>query len=119
MAKRHPSGSTSVFQWSRVVLNLPDSPDYKPSKPHVQLLHQDGRNSVVSIDFFYDGRIYAPENELGQKGVHQMCSSLQWLENQDSARKRQSGVMSTGAWSGACVYMDQNLARKLLGQTKW
>ena len=48
-----------------------------------------------------------------------MCSSLQWLGNQDAARKRKSGGIRPGAWSCACVYTAQNLARKFLSQTKW
>jgi hypothetical protein len=119
LAKRHPYDSTSAFQWSKVVLNLPASPDYDPSKPHVQLLRYDGRIAVGCIAFFYYDRIYAPENELAQRGIHQMCSSLQWLGNQETTRKRRSGGMRPAAWSGACVYTDQNLARKFLSQTKW
>ena len=68
---------------------------------------------------FYDVRIYAPSNELYQRCIRQMCSSLQWLGNQDAARKRKSGGIRPGAWSCACVYTAQNLARKFLSQTKW
>jgi hypothetical protein len=119
LAKRHPSDSTNACQWSNVVLNLPASPDYDPSKPHVQLLRYDGRIAVGCIAFFDDGHIYAPDNELAQRGIRQMCSSLQWLGNQEATRKRISGGMRPGAWSGACVNNDQNLARKFLSHTKW
>jgi hypothetical protein len=119
LAKRHMSDSTSAFQWSKVVLNLPVSPDYDPSKHRVQLLRYDGRIAVGCIAFFYDGRSYAPDNELAQRGITQMCSSLQWLGNQEATRKRRSGGMRPGAWSGACVFIDQNLARKCLSQIKW
>ena len=98
MPKRHPYDSTSAFQWSRVILNLPESPDYNPSKPRVQLLRQDRSIAVGCIDFFDDGRIYYPYNELAQKGFHQICYSLQWLVNQESARKQRSGVMRPGVW---------------------
>jgi hypothetical protein len=91
LAKRHPSDSTSALQWSKVVLNLPASPDYDPSKPRVQLLSYDGRIANGCIAFFDDGPIYAPDNELDQRGIHQMCSSIQWLGNQEATRKRRSG----------------------------
>jgi hypothetical protein len=84
LAKRHPSDSTSAFQWSEVVLNIPASPDYDPRKPHVQLLRYDGRITVGCIAFFDDGRIYAPDNELAQRVIHQMCSYLQWIGNQEA-----------------------------------
>jgi hypothetical protein len=87
LAKRHSSDSTSAFQWSKIVLNLPASPDYDPSKPRVQLLRYDGRIAVGCITFFDDGRIYAPDNELAQRGIRQMCYSLQWLGNQEATRK--------------------------------
>jgi hypothetical protein len=48
-----------------------------------------------------------------------MCSSLQCLGNQEATRKRRSRGMRPGAWSGACVYTDQNLAQEILSQTKW
>jgi hypothetical protein len=119
LAKRHPYDSTSALQWSKVVLNLPASTAYDPSKPRVQLLRYDGRIAVGCIAFFDDGSIYAPENELAQRGIRQMCSSLQWLGNQEATRKRRSGGMRPGAWSGACVFTDQNLARTFLSQIKW
>jgi hypothetical protein len=119
LAKRYPSDSTSAFQWSKVVLNIRASPDYDPSKPRVQLLRYDGRIAVGCIAFFDDGRIFAPENELAQRGIRQMCSSLQWLDNREANGKRRSGGMRPGAWSGACVFIDQNLARKFLSQIKW
>jgi hypothetical protein len=97
LAKRHPSESTSAFQWSKVVLNLPASPDYDPSKPRVQLLRHDGRIAVGCIAFFDDGHIYAPDNELAQRGIRQICSSLQWLGNQEATRKRRSRGMRPGA----------------------
>jgi hypothetical protein len=69
--------------------------------------------------FFDDGRIYAPDNELAQRDIRQMCSSLQWLGNKGATRKRRSGGMRPGAWSCACVYTYKNLAQKILSQTKW
>jgi hypothetical protein len=119
LAKRHPSDSTSAFQWSNVVLNLPESSDYDPSKPRVQLLRYDGRITVGCIAFFDDARMYAPDNELAQRGIRQMFSSLQWLGNQEATHKQRSGGMCPGAWSGACVFTDKNLAQNFLSQIKW
>ena len=48
-----------------------------------------------------------------------MCSFLQWLCNQEATCKRQYKGMRTGAWSGAWVYTNQNIAPKFICQTKW
>jgi hypothetical protein len=37
----------------------------------------------------------------------------------NATRKRRSVGMRPGAWPGACVFTDQNLARKFLSQIKW
>ena len=103
MAKRNPSDSTSAFQWSRVSLNLPASLDYDHSKPRVKLLPHYGRIAVGCIAFSDDDRIYAPDNQISQRGIRQMCPSLQWLGSQEAACKRRSGGMRPGAWSGACL----------------
>ena len=62
MAKIHPSDSTSAFQWYRLILNLSASTDYNPSKLCAKLILHDGCIAVGCIDFFDDGRIYAPGN---------------------------------------------------------
>ena len=103
MAKRNPSDSTSAFQWSRVSLNIPASLDYNPIKPREQFLRHDGRIVVGCIAFSDDEPIYAPDNGISQRGIRQMCPSLQWLGSQEAARKRRSGGMHPGAWSGACL----------------
>ena len=103
MAKRHLYDSTIAFQWSRVSLNIPANIDYDHIKPPVQLLHHDGRITVGCIAFSDDDRIYAPDNKITQTCILQMCPSLQWVGIQEVARKRRSGGMRSGAWSGACV----------------
>ena len=82
------------------------------------LLH-DGRIAVGCIALIYDGRIYAPYNELSQRGIFQNISSLQWLGNQEAACKHRSGGMCPSAWSVVSVYTDQNIPHNFLSQTKW
>jgi hypothetical protein len=113
------STGENVFQIHRVQLNLPGQTGYDPSKPRLVKLRADGTTSANIIVYFDDARVLGPTEEAAQQGIRQVTSRLQYLGNQDAARKRRKVSQRPGAWAGGIVYTDQGLMRKLISQGKW
>jgi hypothetical protein len=109
----------NVFQIHRVLLNLPGQSDYDPSQPRLGKRRENGEVSADIIVYFDDARVFGPTEEAAQLGMRQVTARIQYLGNQDAARKRRAVSQRPGTWAGGMVYTDQGLMRKLISQAKW
>jgi hypothetical protein len=109
----------NVFQIHQVRLNLPGQSDYDPSQPRLVKLRANGDTSADIIVYFDDAHVFGPTEETAQLGMRQVTSRIQYLGNQDAARKRRAVSRRPSAWAGGIVYTDQGLMRKLISQAKW
>ena len=119
LAMGSPLDTASAFQWARVELNLPGSPNYNPAIPRVRKVRLDGLTAVDMVSFFDDGRVFGPTQTLVGFGLRQVTSRIQTRGNQDAARKRRSISLRPGAWAGCIAYTDQGIVRRFTSQAKW
>ena len=119
-AKGHPSDKASPFHFTLVLLNLPRSPDYKPSLSiHVIKLDSEGKVTGECVIYVDDGQ-GAGWDEMHVKAcTRYVCSQLEHLGIQDAKRKHQPGSQCPGAWIGSVVFTDQNCTHSFLSQKCW
>ncbi len=119
MAMGAPDDEDNPFAWATVEMNLPGMTGYDPGKPRVRRLRADGLIAAFIVSYFDDGRVAAPLKTLAEQALRRATSELQYLGNQDAARKRRPVSLRPGAWAGSVTYADQHAARKLISQKKW
>jgi hypothetical protein len=66
-----------------------------------------------------DGRPIGRDEAHAEKCIWQICSRLQFLGNQDAARKQRRVGQRCGAWDGTVVHTDKGLVRRLFSQERW
>ena len=123
IAKGNPLEKHNPFHWTKVCVNLPGDSEYNPAKPRVSKIQSvsNGKTFYAAecIAYFDDGRVIADTSDKSKRANRQVCAGIQWLGNQDAARKRRPGGMRPGAWAGGVTHTDQGLARRFLSQMKW
>jgi hypothetical protein len=119
LAKGGPSEEGNPFGWDRVQMNLPGSKGYNPREPRVMKITKEGTMAADCVTFYDDGRVFAAAEHQAQMALRQITSRLQYLGNQDAARKRRPVSQQPGAWAGGVAYTDQNLIRVFVSQKKW
>lgn len=112
--------STKPLRWDIIVLNLPGSRNYDPSKPRVY--KWDRIRGCIAGDlviFVDDVRAAAITIELAWAIARQVCSRVQYLGVQDAARKRKPPTRTPGAWAGAVFATTDDTVTKTVTQDKW
>ena len=111
---------SNVFRWDRVVLNLPGSASYTPTKPRVYRVRRDGKTMAADLFIYIDDvRNTAPSEEECWAGAHQVCCRLTWLGIQDAARKKNFASQTPRAWAGSIVHSDADMVTVLVSEEKW
>jgi hypothetical protein len=106
-ARGEPSDPENAFGWSGVVLNLPGAPGYDPGLPRVQKVRSDGAPASDIVVYFDDGRVIGATEMLAQQALRQATARIQYLGNQDAARKRCKPSQRPGAWAGGIAHTDR------------
>jgi hypothetical protein len=109
----------NVFRWNSVILNLPGSQTYDPSRPWVYKVRKDG---TPAADFFFyidDNRTTGNDEQEAWKGAQRVDSVCSFLGIQDAARKRRKASQTPGAWAGAVVSTDGEGVYVSVSQEKW
>jgi len=119
LAKGDPKDPENPFGFVEVRLNLPMSPDYDPTEPRVSKLNAKGEPAGDGIPYVDDGRGIGRTRGHGRAVMRKLCSEIQHLGNQDSARKRREEAMRAGAWAGSVIFTDKGVARRFLTQERW
>ena len=60
----------NIFRWERIILNLPGSEEYDPSKPWVFKVREDGHIAVDFCTFVDDARQTAPTKKEAWQAAH-------------------------------------------------
>ena len=106
------------FQWEIVVLNLPGSPGYDPTRPWVMKVRVDGHLACEVYLYVDDGRITGWSAEECWKASKRFCSVLNSLGIQDAARKRTHPSRTPGPWAGTVVHTNEGVALTVTS-AKW
>jgi hypothetical protein len=111
---------TNVFRWDDIVLNLPGSGDYDPSKPWVYKVRlEDGRIAADLFIFVDDLRPTGPSRRDAWLAARQAASKLNFLGIQDAPRKRRASSRSPGAWAGGVIKTTDDGVFVMTSQEKW
>jgi hypothetical protein len=108
------------LRWDVIVLNLPGSPEYDPTKP--RLYKWDAINHRIAGDlstFVDDLRISGQTIEHAWYIARVVSSRLQYLGIQDASRKRRPPTRSPGAWAGKIFETTESSVTKTISIDKW
>jgi hypothetical protein len=108
------------LRWDKIILNLPGSVDYDPTKP--RLYKWDSVHQRIAGDlstFVDDLRITGQTVEHAWHIARVVASRLQYLGIQEASRKRRPPTRSPGAWAGSIFKTDENQVTKTVATEKW
>jgi len=109
----------NVFRWDQVVLNLPGSADYDPTKPWVYKSRKDGSIAADIHKYVDDARETAPTEPEVDLASSRVAKLAAYFGCQDAARKRRNSSQTPGAWAGACVEATTEGVYKTVSQERW
>ena len=109
----------NVYRWDKVVLNLPGSSGYTPTKPWVYKARKDGTMAADLFSYIDDYRNTAPSKVECWKGGHVVGCCFTYHGIQDAARKRREPSTEPGAWAGTIIHTDGDRVLVLVSQAKW
>jgi hypothetical protein len=99
--RRDPS---NPLRWDTVVLNLPGDPCYNPTLPWVfRIDSTSGDLAAFFITYIDDVRSGGPSEDICVDATHQVACQVNYLGQQDAARKRRRVSQEPGPWAGAMV----------------
>ena len=111
---------SNPLAWKEVVLNLPGSKTYQPTRPWVYRTKFDGSLAAFFGTYIDDIRTGDSTEDGCRKTTRRVASRVNYLGQQDAARKRRPPSKKPGAWSGA---MCESVSGKGLfvtcSQDKW
>ena len=115
-----PFDPTNIFRWDLIVLNLPGSPAYDPSKAWVfKWRVRDGLLACDLIIYVDDVRTMGNSFVECKAASRRAASFLNSLGIQDAPRKRRDPSMTPGAWSGSICLCDTNTVDLVVAQERW
>ena len=109
------------FFWDSVILNQPGSPSYDPSMPWLYRWNSVGSTLPGFFGTYIDDIRTGHGSEVGCKLVsRRVASRINYLGQQDAARKRGQPSKVPRAWAGAkCVSIEGQGLYVLSTQGKW
>lgn len=110
------------FRWDRVVFNLPGTVNYDPRKPWIYKYDDLNAKLAAFVISYVDDLRTGDEGgkERCDRVTHHVASLLNYLGEQDAARKRGSASQQPGAWAGSVI--ESKKAEGLfvtISQEKW
>ena len=110
---------TNIFRWDRVILNLPGSGSYDPSKSWVRKVRKDGTLAAGVSWYVDDLRPTGPSRIECWKAAQRISSILASKGIQDASRKRREASQQPGSWAGADVHTSGGEVTILISQERW
>jgi hypothetical protein len=90
------------FRWDDVIVNCPGMDNYNPAMPRLYKWNAKGQVIAMDVQWFMDDlRGIGPNEDLIQKGIHKLESTMSYLGIQDATRKRRKHGQHVGEWVGA------------------
>jgi hypothetical protein len=108
-----------VFHWTSVVVNLPGTWDYDPTRPRLYKIRWDGNIAGDLIIYIDDVRVVANSLLEAWKASSKVAKTCAWLGLQDSARKRREPSKEPGAWAGTVMWATAVDVKKMVTQERW
>jgi hypothetical protein len=87
----------NVFHWEGVVVNLPGTWDYDPTRPRLYKIRWDGNIAGDLVIYIDDVRVVANSLIEAWKASSRVAKTCAWLGLQDAARKRREPSKEPGA----------------------
>ena len=111
---------SNPLAWSKVVLNLPGSIDYRPTKPWVYRTKGDGSMAAFFGTYIDDIRTRDDSEKGCRATTWRVASWTNYLGQQDAPRKCRPPSKSPGAWGGAmCKLVGDSGLFVTCSQEKW
>ena len=110
------SDPSNVFQWNRVVENLPGTVSYDPSKPWVYKITAHGDIAADLHLYVDDGRLTAKDEATAWLASSQLSKTSSYLGTQDVLRKRWTPSQKPDDWFGTRVVTMDNGVFKTVSQ---
>lgn len=110
--------ANNPFNWERVQLNLPGSPDYDPSLPWVMKIRGDGHLASDIYVYVDDGRATGWNFVECWRAVRRFCSVCSHRGVQDASRKRTKPTQEPGPWAGTVVHTKDQVSATIT-LVKW
>jgi hypothetical protein len=113
---------TNPFRWDQVKLNLPGTSSYNPCKPWIYKWDSISKKLAAFVISYVD------DLRTGDDGGRQQCdhvthcvaSKLNYLGEQDAARKRGAASQQPGPWAGSVIEaVDKEGLYVTISQEKW
>lgn len=97
--------TANPFRWDRVIYNLPGTTSYDPVKPWIYRMDDiSGQMASFVTSYVDDLRTGSQKGaEDCNRVTHWTASMLNYLGQQDAARKRRSATQKPGPWAGAMM----------------
>jgi len=115
-----PLDPKNPFGFSQVVMNLPGSIDYKPSKPWVYKFSEStGR---IANDFFIyvdDVQVTGPFKEIMWNCTREVATHFNYLGVQDAPRKRREPKLEPGPWAGSMAITSNGKVQVMVSMDRW
>ena len=99
-----PNDALNPLAWNEVILNLPGSHSYQPTKAWVYRTKGDGSLAAFFGTYMDDIRTGDGTEKGCWDTTCRVASRINYLGQQDAARKRRAPSKSPGAWSGAMCH---------------
>ena len=113
-----PSDPSNVFQWNRVVENLPGTVSYDPSKPWVYKITAHGDIAADLHLYVDDGRLTAKDEATAWLASSQLSKTSSYLGTQDALRKRWTPSQKPDDWFGTWVVTMDDGVFKTVSQVR-
>ena len=98
---------SNPMRWDEVRLNLPGMTDYNPALPKVYKFDRVNQRLAATICSYVDDvRTAAATQEECDNTSHAVAAKINYLGQQDAARKRESASKTPGVWAGASMETD-------------
>lgn len=108
------------LRWDRVVMNLPGSETYNPTMPWVYRWDDEKATLAAFFGTYIDDiRSGGQTEQACWKASRRIASRINYLGQQDAARKRRPPSKKPGAWAGANCCTNEKGLFVTCSQKKW
>jgi hypothetical protein len=103
--KGNPRDKVNPFKWDRVILNFPGSEGYDPSRPWIYKYDSEANKLAAFVVSYVDDLRTGDDGgkESCDRATHHVAARLNYLGEQDAARKRGEASKRPGAWAGSVI----------------
>lgn len=115
-----PSDEQNVFQWGKVVTNLPGDSGYSPSLPRLYKTKLNSEEfAALILSYVDDMRAADNSEEACWRVMHCVSTLLNYLGIQVASRKTRPPTQNPGAWAGSTVITNSLGVGVKATQEKW